>query len=345
MSEKPPKPLFRFGNRLIGPGKPVFVVAEAGVNHNGDLRLAERLIRAAKRAGADAVKFQTFIPDRLVSREHPTHRMLTDLMLPFDAFRRLKRVARGEGIPFFSTPFDHESLAFLVDLGVSAIKLSSGEVTNISLLRAAAHSRLPVILSTGASRLAEVDRAVETLRKAGSRQRALLHCVSRYPADPAELNLRTIPFYARRYPDCVIGFSDHTLERRDAAPASVFAVAAGAVLVEKHLTLDCGMKGPDHRASADPAAFFRMVREIRRVETILGEAGKTDPEGEGVSRAIRRGVYARAEIRIGKRISLSDIDLKRPVGPIPADRIDQVLGRVARRQIPAGTPLSPRHIR
>lgn len=335
----------KFGSRLIGTGKPTFVVAEVGVNHNGDLKLAVKLIRVARKVGADAVKFQTFIPDRLVSRDHPTHRMLTDLMLPFEAFRRLKKVAAGEGIPFFSTPFDLESLAFLVDLGVPAIKLSSGEVTNALLLRAAAGSRLPVILSAGASRLPEVDRAVETLRKAGAPQTALLHCVSRYPADPLELNLRTIPFYTRRFPGCAIGFSDHTLEKPGATPASLLAVAAGAVLIEKHLTLDCGMKGPDHRASADPTAFSRMAREIRRVEAILGEVGKADPEGEGVSRMIRRGIYARNAIRAGKRIVMTDIDLKRPVGPIPADRIDRVLGRVARLNIPSGTPLKPSQIR
>lgn len=337
--------VLKFGNRLIGAGKPVFVVAEAGVNHNGDVRLAEKLIRAARRAGADAVKFQTFIPDRLVSRGHPTHRMLTDLALPFATFRRLKRAARAEGIPFFSTPFDLESLAFLVDLGVPAIKLSSGEVTNLLLLRAAARSGLPVILSTGASRLVEVDRAVETLRAAGARQTVLLHCVSRYPADRRELNLRTIPFYTRRYPACAIGFSDHTLERRDAAPVSVLAVAAGACLVEKHLTLDCAMKGPDHRASADPASFSRMVREIRRAEAVLGHPGKSDPEGEGVSRTIRRGVYARTDIPRGSRITLKNIDLKRPVAGIPADFVERVLGRRAVQRIREGEPVFPRQIR
>lgn len=337
--------VLKLGNRLIGAGKPVFVVAEAGVNHNGDVRLAEKLIRAAKRAGADAVKFQTFLPDRLVSRGDPTYRMLADLMLPFAAFRRLKKVAKAEGIPLFSTPFDLESLAFLVDLGVPAIKLSSGEVTNVLLLRAAARSRLPVILSTGASRLPEVDRAVETLREAGSRRTVLLHCVSRYPADSRELNLRTIPFYARRYPDCAVGFSDHTLERPGTLSASVLAAACGAVMVEKHLTLDNRMRGPDHRASADPKAFARMLRGIRRAEAVLGSFGKTYPEGEGVSRSIRRGVYARRDILPGRRISLTDIDLKRPVGAVPADTVDRIVGRIAHRGIPSGAPLKASRIR
>lgn len=339
-------PQITIGARAVGAGRPTFIVAEAGVNHNGRLDWALRLVRAARRAGADAVKFQTFDPDRLVRAGSPAHRMLAGLALPRGAFRTIQAAARREGIVFFSTPFDLESLAFLLSLNVPAIKISSGDVTNIPLLGAAAASGKPVILSTGASRLPDVDRAVRILTRARARGVALLHCVSCYPADPFALNLRTIPFFAARYAQCVVGFSDHT--RADVVGgigAPALAVAAGAAIVEKHLTLDRSLPGPDHKTSLDPAGFERMTRQVRDAERILGRFEKTFPEGRGVQKTIRRGVYARRDIAQGERISIKNIDLKRPVSDVPAEAVGLFLGRRARVPIRAGSPLRPSQIR
>ena len=244
----------RIREREIGSAGPCFIIAEAGVNHNGSLDLARRLVDAAVAARADAVKFQTFRAEKVVSpvalkAEYQAQttgsgesqlEMVKKLELPFESFRELKHHCEEKGILFLSTPFDEESADFLDSLGMSAFKIPSGEITNLPFLEHIARKRKPLILSTGMSELEEVRTAVETLRQAGARELVLLHCVSSYPARPASVNLRAMQTLCETF-GVPVGFSDHTL----GTAITLAAVALGACVIEKHLTLDCKLPGPD----------------------------------------------------------------------------------------------------
>jgi N-acetylneuraminate synthase len=260
------------GNKLIGPGQPVFVIAEAGVNHNGDLKLARALIDVAVEAGADAVKFQTFRAERLATPDAPKaeyqvqttgnaesqFEMLRRLELSADAHRELQAYCHERGIIFLSTPFDEEAVDLLDESGVAAFKISSGDLTNSPLLEHVASKGKPVILSTGMSELSELIEAVSVLNTAGCENPVLLHCVSNYPADPAEVNLRAMQTMRSAF-DVPVGFSDHT----QGIDVALAAVALGACVIEKHFTLDRTMPGPDHRASLEPTELRELVRSIR----------------------------------------------------------------------------------
>jgi len=282
----------------VGPGRRVFIVAEAGVNHNGRLSLAKRLVDEAVRAGADAVKFQTFRSELVVSpstplaeyQERNTGRrdrqvdMLRALELKAADYAVLRTYCRRKGIMFLSTPFDEPSVDLLDALDVPAFKISSGDVTNVPLLERVASRKRPVILSTGMSSLAEVKAAVRTLRRAGCPGVILLHCVTNYPSDPADANLRAIPAMAKAT-RCPVGLSDHSL----GVTQAVASVALGACVIEKHFTLDSRMEGPDHRASLEPDELALLVRSVREVESALGD---------GVKRAVRS---ERGNLRLGRR--------------------------------------------
>ncbi|MBI4550197.1 MAG: N-acetylneuraminate synthase family protein [Candidatus Omnitrophica bacterium] len=252
------------GGRTIGANSPVFVIAEAGINHNGDLKLAERLILEAKKNGADAVKFQTYITEKRVAKDSPIFGILKQCELSYSAQEKLFRLAREEGILFFSTPFDEESADFLAGLGTVLIKIASFDIVNLKLLRHVASKKIPLIVSRGMTNETEVDAAVSLFKREATAF-ALLHCISSYPNREEDANLRVIGTLKERY-GCVVGYSDHTLGIR----VPVLSVAAGAAVIEKHFTLDRAMEGPDHGISCDPAMLGEMVREIRRTETILG---------------------------------------------------------------------------
>ena len=254
----------QIGGREVGAGHPTFVVAEVGINHGGNVETAKRLIEAAAKSGADAVKFQTYRSEKRVSRESPIFAILKKCELDEEAHRDLVRVARDVGIPFFSTPFDPDSIELLESLGVPAYKIASFDIVNLSLIRAAAAKGRPLIVSRGMADLEEIDRAVEIMETARVPY-MLLHCVSAYPLKPADANLRVIGTLQRRYP-CPVGYSDHTIGTE--VPA--LAVAAGACAIEKHFTLDRNTPGPDHALSADPKDLSAMVERIRALEAILG---------------------------------------------------------------------------
>ncbi|MBI4182466.1 MAG: N-acetylneuraminate synthase [Proteobacteria bacterium] len=340
----------RIGDREIGPDRPCFVIAEAGVNHNGDVALARRLIDAAAAAGADAVKFQTYRTELVVAREAPKaayqeratgadegqFEMLKRLELPFAAFAELSGHARARGILFLSTPFDAESLAFLVSLGVPALKIASGEIDNVPLLRRAAASRLPLIVSSGMAALAEVEAALATLRGAGAREVALLHCVSAYPARAEDANLRAIPALAARL-GVPVGFSDHT----EGIAVALAARALGAAIVEKHFTLDRTLPGPDHAASLEPGRLAEMVRGLRAVESALGDGIKAPRAGEAELRLVaRRSLHAARALAPGEAVDEAAVVALRPAGGIGPSEIDRVVGRRARRAIAVGERLS-----
>ena len=337
------------GNKLIGAAQPVFMIAEAGVNHNGDLKRARALIDVAVEAGADAVKFQTFQADRLATPDAPKADyqlrttgdsesqldMLRRLELSPDAHRELQSYCHERGIIFLSTPFDDVAVDLLDELGVPAFKISSGDLTNSPLLEHVASKGKPVILSTGMSELSELIEAVSVLNTAGCENPVLLHCVSNYPADAAEVNLRAMQTMRSAF-DVPVGFSDHT-EGIDVALA---AVALGACVIEKHFTLDRTLPGPDHRASLEPAELRELVRSIRRVETALGNGRKVPSASEvETAKVARRSLVAARDIPAGVTLERSMVVMRRPGTGMSPGMLETLLNRRAVREIAAGTLL------
>jgi N,N'-diacetyllegionaminate synthase len=333
------------GERRIGPGAPVFIAAEAGVNHNGDPALARRLVDAAAECGADAVKFQTFRVDALVSRSAPKagyqvettgagesqRDMLAGLELSLEVLAELKDRATRHGLIFFSAPFDEESADVLDALAVALFKVPSGEITNLPLLRHVAAKGRPIILSTGMADLEEVGQAVAAIRAAGDPPLAVLHCLSAYPAPVGEVNLRAMDSLASRF-GCPVGFSDHTL----GIEIAVAAAARGAAIIEKHLTLDKTLPGPDHRASLDPAEFGAMVRAIRAVESALGDGVKRPMPSEADTRRVaRKSLVAARALKAGERLAAGDLASKRPGTGISPAELPRVLGLPLARDIAA----------
>ena len=335
--------------RSIEVGKPVggpsvFVIAEAGVNHQGEPELAHRLIDASADTGADAVKFQTFDPDALVSADAPTaeyqraageadhqHAMLRRLALPLDAWAGLQAHALDRGIVFLSTPFDDASATLLDRLDVPAFKVGSGELTNLPYLARLAQKGRPLLVSTGMSDMAEVAAAVDTIAAAGDPPVALFHCVSNYPAAPEDANLRAIETMRRAF-GVPTGWSDHT-------PGDELALAAtaiGATLIEKHLTLDRTMTGPDHHASLEPEAFATMVAGIRLVERSLGSGDKVPRPAEGPIAAVaRRSLHWGRSMEAGTQIGPDDLVALRPGDGLSPGRLADLVGRRTIRAVVA----------
>lgn len=339
----------QIGPAVIGPGEPVYVIAEIGVNHDGDVGVAKEMIHAAVDAEADAVKFQVFSPDRLVRPDAPTaayqrsaresasqYDMLARLALPHDAFAELAAYAGQCGVEFLATPFSTADLRFLASLGIRAIKLASTDIVNGPLLDAAAESGLPLILSRGAAEQDEIAAAVDRFRDRGGRALALLHCVSSYPAPEYEANLSVLHTLARLF-DCPVGFSDHT----ESITIGGYAAAAGARIIEKHFTLSRSRQGPDHAFSLEPEQMAEYVRHIRRTELLLGSGRITVSPCEREVREVSRGsVVAVRNIAAGDLITAEMLTVKRPGGGINPMSLHLLVGRQACRAIPADTPLT-----
>ena len=338
-----------FGKRVVGAGHPAFVIAEAGVNHNGELDLAFKLIHAAVAAGADAVKFQTFIAAELLTGEaakaeyqktttgeqESQLEMIKRLELSFGDFRKLKIYCDDLGITFLSTPFDFKSVDFLEGLGVVAFKIASGDLTDDPLLRHVAAQKRPVILSTGMSDMDEVRAALKVINDAGNDDVILLQCVTNYPAAAEDINLRAMLSMQSEF-DVNVGYSDHTL----GIEVALAAVALGACVIEKHFTLDKNFAGPDHRASLEPDEFKVLVDGIRKVEASLGNGEKVPAASEASNAAVaRRSIVAARDISAGTLITAAEIAFKRPGTGLPPRMMDQVLGKTARVDVRAGTLL------
>lgn len=261
--------------RQIGDGAPCYIIAEVGINHDGDEDLARDLIAASAKAGADGVKFQTVNVDESYMPGTPSYVEFSKRMLPRGSLSRLRQHAEHNNIHFFTTPADFSSLADSIEADLPAIKISSGLLTHLPLVRAAARTGKPLIVSSGLATMAEIERTVATARQAGADQIAVLHCTSLYPAPADSLNLRAMSRIAAAL-DCPIGYSDH----HDGALASLAAVAAGAKLIEKHITMDRTRPGADHAISLDPGTFAGMVGDIRLIETMLGSNQKTPDQRE-----------------------------------------------------------------
>ncbi len=344
------KPVANLGARAVGDGQPCFVIAEVGVNHNGDIALAKKLIDAAAAAGADAVKFQAFRTEKLTTKAAPKalyqlagtgseesqFEMLKRLELSSESNRELMTYSRSRGVEFLSTPFDEASADELLELGVGVLKLPSGELTNLPFLTHVAKRRVPVILSTGMASLDEVAAAVEIFHRHESREFVLLHCVSSYPATAADCNLRAMQTMKDAF-SVPVGFSDHTI----GTDVALAAVALGACLIEKHLTLDQQLPGPDHKASAEPDVFAALVRGIRLVEAALGDGAKERrPAEQNTAEAARRSIVAEVDIPAGAVIAAEMLVLRRPGTGLAPARLPEITGRAARRSIAAGDIIS-----
>ena len=338
------------GSRQIAPGQPVYIVAELSANHNHDLRIAIDLIGAARDAGADAVKLQTYTPDTITIRSDSEPfrirggtlwdgRTLYDLygeaFTPWEWHAELQQKAIAAGMDFFSSPFDSTAVDFLERLNVPAYKVASPELVDIPLIQKAARTGKPLIMSTGMASCEEIEEALRAARAAGAREVALLKCTSAYPSPPAEMNLKMIPMLAEKF-KVPIGLSDHSMSL--AVP--VAAVALGACILEKHLTLSRSMKGPDSEFSLEPEEFKAMVQAVRTAEQSLGRAEFKIGEKEQASRAFRRSLFVVENVRQGEIFTERNVRSIRPANGLPTRHWQEILGRRCTRDVTAGTPLS-----
>ena len=321
--------------RDIGSDEPTFVIAEAGINHNGSLETAKELIRAAADSSADAVKFQIWDAEKFHSKTEQIER-LRNLEFTNDEWRELKMVADSADITFFASVFNKERVDFLVDeLGAPIVKIASGDITHIPLLEYVAEKKCPVIASTGMATLREIERAVEALESNESPIH-LLECVSSYPVDVSDLNLLAIQTLSEIF-NYSVGFSDHTTGI--IAPTS--AVALGASIIEKHFTLDKEMEGPDHELSLDPASFERMVKQIRNVESGLGDGRKQPSKLErGSLSSMRRGMKTTRPIECGARLTSNKIKIARPATGIEPHNYDLVMGHTVKTSLDKNDPIT-----
>ena len=328
------------------------VIAEAGVNHNGSLQTAYELIDAAVEAGADFVKFQTFRAEKLVTaiapkagyqkestdRHESQYAMLKHLELSHEDFRHLASYCKSKDIGFLSTPFDDEALSFLTTLNLPFLKVSSGDLTNIPFLVEISKLNIPVILSTGMAKMAEVEEAVEAIEQAGLpiEKLTILHCTTEYPAPPSEVNLRAMLTLQKAFPSAVIGYSDHT----DGIEISIAAVALGAQVIEKHFTLDKLMEGPDHQASLTPVELAHLVSGIRKVEMAMGNGRKCPSASEIPNRLVaRKSIVATKSIAKGEVFSLENVAIRRPGTGLAPKHWSQILGRKASKDFLKDEPL------
>jgi N-acetylneuraminate synthase/N,N'-diacetyllegionaminate synthase len=325
-----------------------YVIAEAGVNHNGSFETACALVRAAHAAGADAVKFQTFVPEAVIHPSTPRAgyqrtgaaeeggmlEMVRPLALSFAQFRRLHALSAEVGITFMSTPFDRPSARFLVELGLPFIKVSSGDLDNYALLDALAQAQCTLILSTGMAGTEDIRQALAYLGRRRSGGIALLHCVSSYPAPVATANVQAVATLAREF-GLPTGYSDHTT----GTAAACAAVALGACIVEKHFTLDRSLSGPDHAFSLDPVQLAAFVTQLRETASSLGDGIKQClPVEQELRTLARRSLYAARDLRAGEVIAPDDVLAMRPVAGLAASRYPQLIGRTLTRDLP---PLAP----
>ena len=319
----------------------VFIIAEAGVNHNGEIELAKKMIDVASEAGADAVKFQTFKTDSVVAVNAPKaayqkentdnkesqYHMLKKLEIDRAAHLELIGYCRKKKIMFLSTPFDIGSVNMLMELDIDIIKVPSGEITNFPYLREVAKQGKKVILSTGMSNMQEVKVAVEILKEYGTKDITLLHCNTQYPTPMEDVNLKAMVSMAEEL-KVPVGYSDHT----QGIEVSIAAVAMGATVIEKHFTLDKTMEGPDHKASLEPNELIAMVKAIRNIEKALGDGNKVVTESEKDNLAVvRKSLVAASRIEKGELFSEKNLTVKRPGTGICPMQWDEIIGKVADR--------------
>ena len=339
----------QIGGKKIGPGSPVYIVAEVSANHNGSIEQAQKIVEAAKEAGADAVKLQTYTPDTITiaSEGEPfrigggtlwdgktLHELYGEAYMPWEWQPKLKKVAEDLGLQCFSSAFDESAVDFLETMNVPAHKVASCELVDLPLIQKMAGTGKPLIMSTGMATLEEIEEAVATARGAGAKQIALLKCTSAYPAPAEEMNLRTIPEIGRRF-DVPVGLSDHTMD----VAVPVAAVSLGACLIEKHLTLSREAGGPDSGFSLEPGEFKAMAEAVRTAERALGKVHFGVSEREGSSRMYRRSLFVVRDLRKGGEFTRDNVRSIRPGHGLHTRHLADVLGQTAAFDIREGTPL------
>jgi N,N'-diacetyllegionaminate synthase len=342
---------FQIADRSIGPDYPPYCIAEVGINHNGNLDLAKEMIIAAKAAGADAVKFQTFKAEEFCGDpnqnftyqsqgESITESMLEMFQryeLPLEAWKEIKEYCKAAGITFFSSPQNRSDLDLLLQIGVPAIKVGSDDFTNLPLIRDYSETGLPMILSCGMSDLAEVHQALDTVGWFDGYPVALLLCTSQYPTPPEDANIRKLTTLQQAFPGLLVGFSDHT----QGPLAAVLAVARGARLFEKHFTLSHDLPGPDHWFSEEPRGLAEWIESIQKADILLGSPFVRPTKAEQEMRSVaRRSVVALRNIAHGEMLDKTNTGLRRPGNGLPPDLISKVMGLVATRDLKKGELLS-----
>jgi N-acetylneuraminate synthase/N,N'-diacetyllegionaminate synthase len=338
----------RISEKLVGENQPCFIIAEAGVNHDGDIEKAKTLIDIAVQARVDAVKFQTWITEEIVTKSvkkaeyqklktennETQYEMLKKLELSFDQFKELNEYADQKKIIFLSTPDDEKSVDFLMDLGVPAFKIGSGELTNIFMLKKIAEKKLPIILSTGMADLEEIKDAVNVIHNAGNEELILLHCTSQYPTKIEDVNLKAMITLKETF-NTIVGYSDHT--QNILVPQ--IAVSLGAKVIEKHFTYDKNAIGVDHRASLNPNELKEMVEKIREVEVILGSEEKKPIKAELEMRnLVRKTIVAKVDIPKGTLITEEMVTVKRASGILKPIEYKEVIGKVNLKDIKKDQP-------
>ncbi len=336
-----------FGPLAISADAPVFLIAEGGVNHNGDLETAFRLIAEAKKAGAHAVKFQSFTADALVSKGTPKvrhhvdplhpeethHDMIKRLEIDEDFQRQLFARCVEEGILFLSTPYDVESARFLDQLGVAAFKTASADIVDLPLHECIAQTKKLAFVSVGMASMEEIAEVVDIYQRVGNPYLILLHCTSSYPASAPSLNLRVIPTLHERF-GTLVGYSDHSIGNL----AAGVSVALGACVIEKHFTLDRQMEGPDHKASIEPAEFAELSRVLQQTRLVLGDGIKmTMPEEIDMKQFSRKSLVSMRPISVGEVLGEKDVVLKRPGTGVAWKDRHTIIGKIAIHAIPADT--------
>jgi len=343
------KKYIAINGRKIGIGHPVFVVAEMSANHNQKLNHAIEIIIQAKKAGADAIKIQTYKPETITLNSSKKYfkiegtiwegKTLFDLYdeayTPWDWHLKLQEVAHDNDMMFFSTPFDGTAVKFLEKIDVPVYKIASFENVDIPLIKKIAKTGKPIIMSTGMSTLAEIDEAVRTIRETGNNKIALLKCTSSYPADPNQMNLRTIPNMSDSF-FCPVGISDHTM----GIEIPIAAVTLGACIVEKHFTLDRSKPGPDSSFSLEPDEFKSMVSAIRNVEKALGNVTYEITKKEEESRVFKRSLFISSNMKKGEMFSKDNLRSVRPNNGLHTRYLDKIIGKTATKDIEMGTPLT-----
>jgi N-acetylneuraminate synthase len=341
------KPL-KIGKRYIGYNLRCYVIAEIGSNFNGSLSNAKKLIKLAKDTGADAAKFQSFIPEKIISRRGFEKKMAfqkkwkksvwevyTDAQLPLTWHEELNNYAKSIGIDFLSTPYYYEAVDTLVKLKVPAIKIGSGEITNHEFLRYVGKTMKPILLATGASTIHEVEEAVNVIKSTGNKDIVLMQSITQYPSPITDANLKVIETYRTKF-KLNTGYSDHS-------PGSLVvlaSVAIGACVIEKHFTINSKLQGPDHAHSLDPTDFKEMVSNIRLLEAAMGDGKKRVEKCEKETRIIqRRGIWTITNISKGEPFTKLNVDVLRPTLGVPASKYSQIIGKIAKRNFMAYEPI------
>ncbi len=341
---------FKIGSIKIGSKEKTFIIAEIGVNHNGSFRLAVKLIREAKKAGADCVKFQTFTAETLTRKDakkapyqikntknkDSQYKMLKKLELKKEFYPKLIKICKKLNIIFLSTPYNFEDVDFLQSIGVQGYKFSSMHLTELKFIDYVSKKRKPVIISTGMSKMTEISKALKILKKNKNPNYVVLQCTTNYPSDIKDSNILCLNSFTKKF-KCLVGFSDHTTTNISA----ITAVALGAKVIEKHFTLNKNMKGPDHLCSYNPKEFKVYVDDIRMTEHALGNSSKNLSKIEKKNvKIMRRSIHSKKLIKKGEKLTLNNLVFLRPNDGIPVSKIDMVLNKTAKKNIPPFTKIS-----